>query len=337
MIDPDRLAAKLEHGMRRHRVPGAALGLLHPDGDVQICRGITSVEQPLPVTPETLFQIGSTTKTVTAIACLRLVEAGLIELEAPVRRYLPEWRVADERVSAKVRIRHLLQHTSGFDGAEHNFPDGDGWCDSALAEWVAGMERLEQVVSLGEYAYNNSAFALLGHIVATLRDTTYERAATELVLEPLGMRRSLFSPMQVMLHRFAVGHWVDGDVKVARPWNIPRAGNPGGGLASSLEDQLRYARLAMGDGAPLLAPETTELMRTPEVAAEDGWRVGLGWFVLDGGVRVISHGGGTTGQSAELWVAPDHGVGLVVLTNADSGRMLKEELTGVVRREIFGL
>ncbi len=120
----------------RARVPGVAVGIIHGRNQYTLGSGVTSVEHPLAVNADTLFQIGSVTKTFTATAVMRLVEAGRLELDRPVKTYLPELRLSDAAATADVTLRHLLTHTAGFEGDDFSDP-GQG--DDALARYVAGM------------------------------------------------------------------------------------------------------------------------------------------------------------------------------------------------------
>jgi CubicO group peptidase (beta-lactamase class C family) len=241
------LAEMVRTSMERHRVPGVAVGLYDGEEEYVASFGVTSVENPLEVTPETLFQIGSTTKTLTGTAIMALVERGMLDLDEPVRTYLPNLRLSDEDVSRRVTMRQLLTHVGGWVGDV--FEDTGGG-DDALEKIVERLADAPQLTPLGEvYSYNNSAFYLAGRVVEVLSGKTFETAARELVLDPLGMDESFFFPGEVMTRRFAVGHLVKGgEPAVSRPWVVPRNAAPAGGLASSAKDQLRYARFYLGDG-----------------------------------------------------------------------------------------
>src|SRR5579872_6692369 len=102
--------------MERLKVPGVAIGVHHDGQDYTAGFGVTNVNHPLPVTEDTLFQIGSTSKTVCATAAMRLVEQGLLDLDTPVRTYLPGLKLADESAAARVTMRHLFNHTGGWQG-----------------------------------------------------------------------------------------------------------------------------------------------------------------------------------------------------------------------------
>ncbi len=203
-------------GMDRLPIPGVVVGVLLHDQEWIAGLGVTSVEHPLPVTGATLFQVGSITKTFTATAIMRLVEMGKLDLDEPVRRVLPELKLADESVAERVTLRHLLTHTGGWVGDYFN---DFGPCDDALARMVAELAKLEQLTPLGEvWSYNNAGFNIAGRVVEVATGRPYEQALHDLVLDPLGLKNTYFFAEDVITHRFAAGHTVvDRQPKVARP------------------------------------------------------------------------------------------------------------------------
>lgn len=307
--------------MARHHVPGIAVGIHDGESEIYECFGVTSVDNPLTVTEDTLFQIGSTTKTMTALAVMRLVEAGKLDLDIPVKSYLTDFAMSDARVTEELTLRHLLNHTSGFDG--DYFTDlGRG--DEALAKCVAAMQDLSQISPFGEvYSYCNAGFYLTGRLIEVATGKTYEAAVRELVIEPLGMNASFFFPEEVMVYRFAVGHNVNGDeVKIAKPWALPRIVAAAGGITASIRDNMRYARFWLGDGTTeqgdrILSEANFKLMQSSLTPAELDDYVGLSWFSKQSGeVRVVRHGGDTNGQSSAFLFVPEQQFALAVLTNA---------------------
>ncbi len=328
--------------MSEHHIPGAVVGV-HADGEDHVLAfGATSIENPLPVDETTLFQIGSTTKTVTATVLMRLAERGTVDLDERVRTYVPELELADPETAERVTVQHLLTHTAGWAG-DHFVDTGDG--DDALAAYVASMATLKQVSPVGElWSYNNAAFVLAGRVVEAATGTSYEQAARTLVLEPLGMEQSFFFPKEAMLRRFAVGHVVTaGGTIVARPWPVPRSANAAGGLASSVRDQLRYARFHMGDGRAedgtrVLEETSLKAMQVPRVAAASGAQMALSWHLEDAdGCRIVAHGGATNGQMSSFWMVPARGFAFTAATNADTGRSALRSLDGWVRGRLLGL
>ena len=337
------LVAFTRNALPRFRVPGVALGVLDGDNEHLATFGVTSVENPLPVDADTLFQIGSTTKTITGTVAMRLVEEGKLDLDAPLRTYLLDLRLADEGVAQAVTLRHLLTHTGGWVG---DIFDDTGWGDDALSQMVDRMRHIPQVTPLGDrFSYNNAGFYLAGRLIEVATGESYEKATRRLLLDPLGMTRSFFFPSQTMTYRFAVGHIAaDGPPKVARPWELARNANPVGGLASSVTDQLRYARFHLGDGATpdgarLLSAATMQAMQTPLLPMDGfgGWR-GITWAIRDiGGVTTVAHGGATNGQMSAFLLAPSRRFAVTVLTNADTGGQLHLEVVKEALRLFLGI
>ena len=165
----------------------------------------------------TLFQFGSTGKTFTSVAILRLVEEGTVDLDAPVRTYVPELRLQDGHVAETITVLQLLNHTAGWEGDD--FTDtGEG--DDAIARYVANMAQLRQLTPPGfVVSYNNASLSLAGRIIEKVTGKVYERAMKELVLDPVGLNDTLFFANDVMTRRFVVGHRRedDGSIKVLRP------------------------------------------------------------------------------------------------------------------------
>jgi CubicO group peptidase (beta-lactamase class C family) len=323
------LAAELE-------VPGVSAGILLDGVEETAYSGVTSVENPLPVDETTLFQFGSTGKTYTATAVLRLVEQGLVDLDAPVRTYVPELVLKDEDAAANVTVLQLLNHTAGWEG---DLMDDMGNGDDALAKYVTRMATIEQVTPLGATAsYNNASLSLAGRVIEKVTGSTYERAMSELVLEPLGLTSTWFFPNDVMTRRFAAGHnrHEDGTITVARPWALPRSGNPAGGMSCNAADQLAWARFHLGDGTAadgkrVLSEELLKRMQQPTVETPGsalGDAIGISWLLGEvGGAKVVAHGGTTNGQHSEFKLIPERGFAIISMTNCGpNGPQLNDKL-----------
>jgi CubicO group peptidase (beta-lactamase class C family) len=336
-IAPEKLFAELGNrimdAMERLRVPGVAVGVSFRGNEYTAGFGLTSLDNPLPVTGDTLFQIGSNTKTITATAAMRLVEQGKLDLDAPVRTYLPELRLSDESVAARVSMRHLFTHTGGWVGDYFN---DFGHGDDALARIVASLETLPQLTPLGEvWSYNNSGFYIAGRVIEAITGRSFEASMQELVLDPLGMKMSFFFPGDLMTYRFAVGHYErEGKTVVARPWPLPRAAHAAGGVTSTVHDLLIYARFHLGDGTAddgnrLLQPETLELMRSTQVPAGGATEhMGITWMLRHvGDLGVAEHGGATNGQLSAFLMVPERQFAITLLTNSETGSQLNGETT----------
>jgi CubicO group peptidase (beta-lactamase class C family) len=295
------------------QVPGVAVGVLLNGREEHAFHGVTSYANPLPVDERTHFLCGSTTKTFTATAIVRLVERGHVDLDAPVRTYVPELRVDDDEAAASVTVLQILNHTSGWDG-DFFRNTGDG--DDALARYVEAMAGLRQLTRPGEaVSYNNAAFGLAGRLVEKVHGTTYEAALQELVLDPQGLDETAFFPRELLTRRVAVDHQrlQDGST-TALPFGFPRATNPVGGLATTTRDQIAWARFHLDT-----SDELVRRMREPTVEAP-GWSqadaVGISWLLSDvAGLRVAGHGGATLGQLSLFKTVPERGFALVSCTN----------------------
>jgi CubicO group peptidase (beta-lactamase class C family) len=308
--------------MKRLQVPGVALGVFHAGQEQVTGLGITNVDHPLPVTPTTLFQIGSITKTFVATLSMRLVEMGVLELDTPIRNYLPHFSMADKGVTQRVTMRHLLTHTGGWVGDYFNdFGEGD----NALQSMVEQVGHLPQIYPLGDYwSYNNSGFYLAGRVIEVLTGLPFETAMRHYILDPLGLSHTYFFPQEMMTERYAVGHLaIDHQAVVARPWAVPRAAAPAGGLVTDIPTLLRYARFHMGiheptDGQSLLSREAFQQMQSPFISATGFSRMGISWWIDDlDGVKMIRHGGGTKGQISHLAIIPERQFAMAICTNGE--------------------
>ena len=329
--------------MARLKIPGVVVGVLHNGVEQTAGFGITNVEAPVPVDPHTLFQIGSITKTLTGTVALRLVEQGKLDLDVPVRTYLPELALTDEHAAANVTLRHLFSHTAGWLG---DYFDDTGSGDDALAAIVGRMATLPQWTPLGQvFSYSNASFYLAGRIIEVVTGKPYEAVVQDLILDPLGMDEAFFFANDCISRRVAVGHTTGGAAPaVARPWALARAANPVGGLSASVRSMLRYARFQLGDGsasdgAQLLKRASLDEMQTPVASAGSGaGAVGVTWMIKSlGGVVTLRHSGGTNGQISLFLLVPERQFVLTILTNADRGGELCQEVAAWALEQYCGI
>jgi CubicO group peptidase (beta-lactamase class C family) len=313
--------------MKKAPVPGAALGIFHKGREHFAGLGVTSIAHPLPVTPDTLFQIGSISKTFLAAIVLMLAEKGKLNLDAPVRRYLPGLKLKDKAVARRVTMRHLLTHTGGWDG--DLFVDHGRGAD-ALRKMTENLHGLKQLAPLGNFwSYNNSGFYIGGRVVEVITGKPYETAAKEMLFDPLGMKNSFFFSEEVIMRRFAVGHEImKKRLKVAQKWDIGRSSYPAGGILCSARDLMRYGRFHLDgcrlpNGKRLLSARTVKEFHTEIMPATGFKGIALSWFTASpGGARFISHGGATHGQKAELTICLEKKYVALALTNSDRGKMV---------------
>ncbi|POX89329.1 penicillin-binding protein [Mycobacterium kansasii] len=333
----DELDAKIDAGMKAYGIPGVAVGVWAGGQEYVKGYGVTNVDHPVPVDADTVFRIGSTTKTFTGTTLMRLVDEGTVDLDAPVRRYLPEFAVADPAVGAAVTVRQLLNHTSGWMGDDvQDFGRGD----DALSAYVASMTRLPQLTAPGTvFAYNNAGLVVAGRIIEVVTGSTYESAVQRLLLDPLQLGHThYFSDQIVGLNVAAAHNVVDGKPVVDTGfWSFPRSCNPTGALISSVRDQLRYARFHLGDGtAPdgsrLLGPQALAAMRSDPGAGGtlqvELTGMGVAWMLRPSaeGPIIVQHGGTWNGQRSGFFMVPERNFAMTLLTNSEGGAALTTDL-----------
>jgi CubicO group peptidase (beta-lactamase class C family) len=333
----------------RSSVPGVAVGCVLGGEERVACDGVTNAEHPLPVDATTLFQIASVTKPFTATALLRLAAEGKLDLEGPVRRVLPEFRLPRAEWTDRVRVADLLTHRSGWFGDRFFIRPPR---EATLAGVVEEFADNEQLAEPGEvYSYDNAAFAVAGRIVERVAGEPYPGALRRLVLGPLGLDRSFFRADEVVTHRVAAPHIVGSSgAHVLRGagwqpgWELLACDAPAGGLVSCVRDLLRWARFQLGDGrAPegaQILPAGSLLRMQSETHAAGGGddAVGLAWLLRDlGGERFFGHTGQTVGYLSQVLMRRERGFALVILTNAVSDAGFRRDLAERVLGEALGL
>jgi len=326
----DALAALAEARMKEYGVPGVALGIL-ADGHASIRGlGITNVEDPLPVTAHTVFPIASISKTFAATAMMRLVEAGKVDLRAPVRTYLPDFRVRDEAASRDVTVWHLLTHLGGWEG-QVSGPDRG---TDTLKNFVGSIADLMQVAPPGKaWSYNNAGFSIAGRVIEVATGMPINRAIADLVFRPLGLEHAGTTTGEFIVQRFAAGHTTrDGKTTLQRPFAASTSVTAGG-VGLCMTDLLAYARFHMGDGTAadgerVLKRESLEQMRTAQLRKQGtGDDIGLAWHIRQvGPIRTFGHGGTLAGHILLLEIVPERNFAIAILTNANSGWRLIQDV-----------
>lgn len=341
---PDSIAEVAREEMARESVPGLSVALVHEGRTYAAGFGVTNVNHPLPVTPDTYFRIGSTSKTFTATILMQLVEAGLVDLEAHLRRYIPDFRLESEPDAAAMRVRHVLTHHGGWVG-DYFRDTGPG--DDARALIVAKMARSPQIIPVGTaFSYSNAAFYVAGRILEVVTGQVFEDIITDRIFRPLGMDHSTYWPEEAMVHSVAIGH-VPGPLgpQPVTTYKAPRSIAPASSVVSSAVDQIRYAAFHLGDGtAPggerLLKAESLRYMQSPLYPGGGVCdAVGISWEIdhLPGGVDIVKHGGSIGGQLSAFEMVPKRAYGCTVLTNSESGRGPKQVVADAARQHFLHL
>jgi CubicO group peptidase (beta-lactamase class C family) len=343
-IDQRLWQQRLADSIQKYDVPGASVAALHGGEVSTFCAGVLNTGTGVEVTTDSLFQIGSVTKAYTATLVLALADAGLLDLDEPVVRHVPELRLADHGVRERVTLRHLLRHTSGIDG-DHFLDLGRG--EDVLERYAAGCGSLTQVLPLdAAWSYCNTGYAIAGRAVEKVTGEVFDAAMTSRLLAPLGADRSCLLPEDALRHRVAYGHVPGPDGLHLAPVPVtPRTMAPAGGVMATASDVLRLVRVYLDAGRTatgdrLLAAGTVEeawqeQVPVPDPSMGSGW--GLGWMLAEwAGHRVVGHDGGTVGQAAFVRVFPDDGVAIVLQGNGPGVGELLNAVVGDLAEELCG-
>jgi CubicO group peptidase (beta-lactamase class C family) len=340
-----RLSGSLEEGLwplverlfDSHDVAGLGVAVVRDEEVASRGFGVRDVGTDASVTPETMFHLASVSKPFVATAIVSLATAGVdggpvLDLDAPIVDWVPEFRLADGR-EREVSPRHLLSHSSGLpDVAEYGWHDPQ-LGDDALSEFAGSLSGWRLKSEPGStYSYSNAGFELLGLLLSRVKGTTFENAVRQQVLTPLGMQNSTFLRAEVPEHLAASPH-------VGMPLSVPegaypytRRHAPSSTLHSNLVEMCRwmvahFEPAEVAAGAPdaqwaRLDAGLLDLMWQPVMTVGDPpWdeAAALGWAVGSfRGHKVLSHSGADPGFGSRLVLVPERRTGVVVLANSNT-------------------
>ena len=288
-----------------------------------------------PVTPDTPFNTGSISKSFTALAVMQLVEAGKVDLDTEVSRYLA---VFSGQPAGAITIRQLLSHTSGFSTFQGNgSPKDYTQSKDTLARRVDQQAGVTPAYKPGEkWEYSNLNYQILGRLIEVVSGQTFQSYIETNIMEPVGMKHSFVADGEIH-DAMASGH---------RPWfgsKRPLAANytdlgtaPQGGIIASASDLARYLLMMMNGKDDVLSAKGKAAMMRPASDASPFY--GFGWFV-DTGKGTVSHTGNSPGYESIATMVPEEKKGVVVLVNAGGGLGFGEtaQLRGGIAARALGL
>ncbi len=312
--------SRVREEMAERHIPGAAVAVLR-GGKIELIKGygMADIERNLTVTPDTVFQIASTTKPFTAMAVMMLVEDGKVSLDEKASKYLP-WLPP---IYADVTVRHLLTHTSGVNRDVRTANVDNFTLDEFKRRFAAAPASFKP----GErWEYSNNGYILLGMIVEAVSGKSYGDFLRQRIFKPLGMKNTAYNEPPGAPKNRATGYdWVDGAYK---PSPYFHGGYSAGGLISSVADLAKWAQAL--DTKKLLKESSFQQMWTP-VTLSEGRQLsfefrgeqsgyGFGWFLMTyKGRKLFTHGGTLSGFSGQIHRFVDDKITIIVLTNSKSG------------------
>ncbi|MBI5031404.1 MAG: beta-lactamase family protein [Chloroflexi bacterium] len=342
----DAIDAYIEKQMHRLHIPGVSLAIVEGDKIVHL-RGFGKArpggEAPTPQTP---FFIGSLTKSFTALAIMQLVQVGKIELNAPIQRYLPWFRVTDPQASsetsalapalrsgASVTVRHLLNQTSSMPGllGMENLGNFDSR-PNATERQARALSTLKLTRPVGSsFEYSNVNYNLLGLIIETVSGESYTDYVQPHIFDPLEMKHSYSSKGKAQRDNLAVGHCYWFGIPIPVPnLSIPLGSLPSGQLIASAEDVAHYLIANLNDGrykdAQILSPAGINEMHRPAAEINEMGMVlghyGMGWMIQETAKsRIVWHSGDVPDFGAFMALVPEQKKGIVILFNANHAMM----------------
>jgi len=320
----DSLVEQLEQQRQAFHVPGMAIAVVKDD-EIVLTHGfgVADIETETPVTPETIFAIGSTTKAFTATLVGMLVDEGKMSWDDPITAYLPYFAmdIDSAEESVEITLRDLLSHRTGFVRmgllfASGEIPREEILRDAIAAEPYAGFRE--------KFYYSNVMYMAAGIAAGKVVNKDWDMLLAECIFEPLGMDSSSTSISEAQADpRLSLGYLWDDNLQAYKPRpmrNIDNIG-PAGSINSNVVDMAQWLRLLLGhgeyQGQRLISEEQLRESWTSHIEISGGISYGLGWMIQEWeGQTVIQHGGNVAGFSAQVALIPDANVGFVLLTNA---------------------
>lgn len=338
----------IDQAMREWKIPGLAIAIVK-DSQIIFCEGFgkRDVEQNLIVTPQTLFAIGSCTKSFTTMAMSILVERGLLDWDKPVRNYLPTFKLYDSYATEHITPRDLVTHQSGL-------PRHDAmWSQSPFTrkEIIERLQYLEPTHELRTvFQYQNLMYITAGYLVGEIAESTWEEFVQEEIFKPLDMRDSNFSvEKSKKAADFALPYAEKEDQIEEIPFFNGDVSGPAGSINSNVVDMAKWLLLHLNQGKygnkQIISPSHLQEMYSPQVVMTQTleykelfyYFYGLGWAITSyRGHNLIQHGGNINGFAARTTLLPEDNIGIVVLTNLDRNPVINT-VTYYVCDRLLGL
>ncbi len=341
-LDQSELQQQLERVNKELNGVGISAAVYLAGELITATTGLVNNVSGVEMTPETVMHIGSITKIFNTTLVMQLVDEGVVSLDDPVTRYLPELEIADKEALAKLTVRMLLNHTSGIDG--EIVPD-HGYDKERVEDAIPRFATMGQIHEPGEdCSYCNTATVIAGYLCQKLTGKSWYNLVKEKIFQPLGMEHAAATPEDALLYRASVGHHLnpqtDENVRTSFPF-LPLSFAPAGAtLMMSATDLVTFGRAHIGDGVGpngtrILTEASTKLMQEKTIDYQgpgfaEGF--GLGWMLNGDGS--YGHGGGGPGILSWLTMSKEKDFAIAILTNVEHGGLIIAELTEPYFKEL---
>ena len=337
------------HLMSTDNVPGVALALIKDDRVVlEKGYGFRDLATQAPVTTATLFNIGSISKSFTALGIAQLVDQRKVDLDTPIIRYIPDLRLSDPQATQTVTLRQLLSHSSGLP-ADEQWPPQVPPIRKGIVGEFANMPITAQPGT--RFQYCSRCVVLAAYILERVTGQSWEAYTRAHIFQPLEMTTASFGPhgleqapnrAQPYRHDAVLG-------EVPLPWGrlqYLESLAPGGGIDANIDDMARYALLQLGDGTfsghRLVSAQMMAGLHRPEIAAGEEWpqntgiqdlHYALGWFTGETHRgSLVFHNGANPGYRASIFLVPSSKAGVVILTNGESDAFIDAAMRSLLQQ-----
>jgi CubicO group peptidase (beta-lactamase class C family) len=322
----------IEQLLQREHRPGLAIAVVEGNRVVYARGfGVKRLGTDDPITSRSLFHMASITKTFVATSVMQLVEQGKIDLDAPVVRYLPYFRMADDRYRT-ITVRQMVTHSSGMPDVEDYEWDKPQYDDGSLERYVRSLSERRLLFAPGDkFQYSNMAFEILGDVIAKVSGQSFDDYVQDHILTPLRMKDSTLLVGRADAGLLTWGHEIDAADRPfpSRVFPYNRVHSPSSNLHSNVLDMARWAIANMNhgelNGRRILQASTHELMWKrardlggPAPAPSTPSPVGISWFLGEyRGTAMAGHSGGDTGYATDLAMLPEKKIAVVWMMNSD--------------------
>ncbi|WP_157641040.1 serine hydrolase domain-containing protein [Longispora albida] len=331
-----------------NHVPGFAAGVYHAGEQVVVAHGVANVATGAPMREDTGFLFGSVTKVMTTTLVLQQVDRGVLDLDAPVVRYLPEFALSVPGAAGKILVRHLIAHTNGID-ADLYFPDAAG--REALKTYVDGLPSgCGTLFEPGEQlSYSNGGMIIAGRLLEVVTGLPFGDLLARDIYAPVGMTDSSTSAEQAILRSTAIGHFPDPETMAATPtgmFTLPDTWGPAGGTPiGTIGDLLAFGRTHLTGGVSpagtrVLSAASTALMQQVsfDMHSPNVPPIGLGWVLYPfGDTTVLAMSGASPGGVSLLCVVPEHDLVFTAFGNSPGAILLQDQLLQWLLSEHLGV
>jgi serine-type D-Ala-D-Ala carboxypeptidase/endopeptidase len=320
---PDSVIQRiLDERVAEKRTFGVVLGTMDAGGNIRIYHAGSSGQEGVTLDGNSVFEIGSITKTFNTALLADMVARGEVKLDDPVAKYLPSTVKVPERGGKQITLYDLATHTSGLPRLPSNLHPADmsnPYADYTVDQMYQSVSAYELERDIGaEYEYSNLGSGLLGHALARRLGKSWEQAVTERILEPLGMTDTRIMLTADMRRRLAIGH--NETLDPVPLWDLPTLAATGA-LRSTVNDMLKYLAANVDPASKPLGEILATTHTSRHEAGSAKVTIGLGWHILHApdGASIVFHTGGTGGYRSFIGFDPVKRIGVVMLTNSAIG------------------